>query len=221
MNGVYVFNITDANPQDWYLDLLNGNGDLSSGKYNGTANCTLTMNSDAFISMVSGKIKPTTAFMSGKLKIKGDMGLAMKLEKLMGSVKLGQPKVAVPSSSSNLKPEASFDQNNVSASMNQIKKLITPDLVKSMNGIYAFNISDANPQEWYLDLKNGNGDLASGKFNGTANCTLSMKSDVFVSMVNGKIKPTAAFMSGKLKIKGDMGLAMKLEKLMGSLKSKL
>ena len=221
MNGVYVFNITDANPHDWYLDLLNGNGNLSSGKYNGTANCTMTMNSDAFISMVSGKIKPTTAFMSGKLKIKGDMGLAMKLEKLMGSVKLGQPNAASSSSASNLKPEASSDQNNVAASMNQIKKLITPDLVKSMNGIYAFNISDANPQEWYLDLKNGNGNLASGKFNGTANCTLSMKSDVFVSMVNGKIKPTAAFMSGKLKIKGDMGLAMKLEKLMGSLKSKL
>ena len=34
--------------------------------------------------VVSGKLKPTMAFMSGKLRIKGDMTLALKLEKLMG-----------------------------------------------------------------------------------------------------------------------------------------
>ena len=110
---------------------------------------------------------------------------------------------------------------DVATSMNAIKKIVTPDLVQKMNGVYAFSISDANPSEWYLDLKNGAGDLAAGKFNGTANCTLTMNTDVFISMVSGKVKPTTAFMSGKLKIKGDMGLAMKLEKLMGSLKSKL
>ena len=33
---------------------------------------------------VSGKLKPTLAFMTGKLRIKGDMALALKLEKLMG-----------------------------------------------------------------------------------------------------------------------------------------
>jgi putative sterol carrier protein len=221
VNGVYAFSIADANPQDWYLDLKNGNGDLASGKFNGTPNCSLTMNSDVFISMVSGKVKPTAAFMSGKLKIKGDMGLAMKLEKLMGSVKISQTKAPAAPVTSNATPTSSGSTTDVEGSMNQIKKLITPELVKSMNGVYAFSISDANPQDWYLDLKNGNGTVASGKFNGTANCTLTMKSDVFVSMVGGKIKPTAAFMSGKLKIKGDMGLAMKLEKLMGSLKSKL
>lgn len=34
--------------------------------------------------VLSGKLKPTMAFMSGKLRIKGDMTLAIKLEKLMG-----------------------------------------------------------------------------------------------------------------------------------------
>ena len=34
----------------------------------------------------SGKLKPTTAFMTGKMKIQGDMGKAMKLEKLMGKM---------------------------------------------------------------------------------------------------------------------------------------
>lgn len=39
--------------------------------------------------------------------------------------------------------------------------------------------------------------------------------------VAGKLKPAAAFMTGKMKLSGDMGKAMKLDKLMGKLKSKL
>lgn len=129
-----------------------------------------------------------------------------------GTAQKAQPEQTASTSSSSA---------NVTASMNAIKGLVSSDLVKKINGVYAFNVTDANPSEWYLDLKNGNGDLGSGKFNGQVNCTLTMKSDVFNNMVIGKLKPTSAFMSGKLKIKGDMGLAMKLEKLMGSLKAKL
>ena len=36
--------------------------------------------------LLIGKLKPTTAFMTGKLKMQGDMGKAMKLEKLMGKM---------------------------------------------------------------------------------------------------------------------------------------
>ena len=51
--------------------------------------------------------------------------------------------------------------------------------------------------------------------------TMVMDSEDFVKMFQGSLKATAAFMGGKLKIKGDMGKAMKLEKLMGATKSKL
>ena len=36
------------------------------------------------MNIVAGKMNPQMAFMSGKLKIKGDMGLAMKLQKVIG-----------------------------------------------------------------------------------------------------------------------------------------
>lgn len=48
---------------------------------------------------------------------------------------------------------------DVTASMNALKKLINADLVKQVNGVYAFVISDAKDPEWFLDLKNGSGDL--------------------------------------------------------------
>ena len=43
------------------------------------AQCTVTMSDDDFLAMTSGTISPRRAFMSGKLKIDGNMGLAMKL----------------------------------------------------------------------------------------------------------------------------------------------
>ncbi|NXW24733.1 HSDL2 protein, partial [Circaetus pectoralis] len=46
-------------------------------------------------------------------------------------------------------------------------------------------------------------------------------SDGSVSSFLGKLKPTLAFMSGKLRIKGNMALAIKLEKMLTQLNSKL
>jgi putative sterol carrier protein len=43
-----------------------------------------------------------------------------------------------------------------------------------------------------------------------ADCTLSADADTFQSMMAGDLNPTAAFMTGKLSVDGDMGLAMKL-----------
>lgn len=48
------------------------------------ADCTLTADVDAFQDMMSGNLNPTAAFMSGKLKVDGDMGTAMKLGALLG-----------------------------------------------------------------------------------------------------------------------------------------
>lgn len=43
------------------------------------ADVTLTASAETFEGMMSGDENPTTAFMTGKLKVDGDMGLAMKL----------------------------------------------------------------------------------------------------------------------------------------------
>ena len=45
---------------------------------------------------------------------------------------------------------------------------------------------------------------------GEADVTLSADADTFQSILEGDLDPTAAFMTGKLSVDGDMGLAMKL-----------
>ncbi len=99
---------------------------------------------------------------------------------------------------------AASSANDVSAAMGSLKSMINPDLVKSVNGVYSFNITDASPADWYLDLKNGNGSLNSGAFDGKVDCTLTLNTEVFNKLTSGSMKATTAFMSGKLKIKGNI-----------------
>lgn len=48
------------------------------------ADCTITISKDNFEALARGDLDPTTAFMMGKLKISGSMGIAMRLQKLFG-----------------------------------------------------------------------------------------------------------------------------------------
>jgi len=72
-------------------------------------------------------------------------------------------------------------------------------------------------------MKNNNGSAGKGEPPaGKAQCTFKMSKDDFGLMFAGKLKPTAAFMGGKLKIQGDLPTALKLEKLLNQMvKSKL
>lgn len=126
----------------------------------------------------------------------------------------------------------------------KIEQQLNEDLVKRVNAIYAFNVKGEEAGLWYLDLKNGSGKCGQGESATPADATLTMDSKNFFAMFSGilllefrtiwleenflfflirlgKLSATSAFMSGKLKISGDLQKAMKLEKLMGSLKSKL
>jgi len=47
------------------------------------ADCTITVGLDTFEKMARRELDPTSAFMQGKLRVAGDMGLAMKLGPLL------------------------------------------------------------------------------------------------------------------------------------------
>lgn len=102
----------------------------------------------------------------------------------------------------------------VETTFDVIKGVINEDIVKSTQGIYQFDLSGEHTGVWFLDLKTGSGSVGQGEPPAKADVVMKMDSSDFSKMFSGKLKPTMAFMSGKLKIKGDMTLAIKLEKLM-------
>lgn len=109
----------------------------------------------------------------------------------------------------------------IADTFNVIKGILNADLVKTTQGVYKFDLAGEHAGVWYLDLKNDAGSAGSGEPPVKADVVMTMDSADFIKMFSGKLKPTMAFMSGKLKIKGDMGLAIKMEKMMAMMKSKL
>ena len=81
-------------------------------------------------------------------------------------------------------------------------------LVKKVKGVIVFDIGPGQAA-YTVDLKNGSGSVSEGK-TGKADLTISVSDDNFAAMAAGKLNAQSAFMSGKIKIKGNMGLAMKL-----------
>jgi putative sterol carrier protein len=78
VSNSYLFDI-DGEGQ-WFVDVRDGGLTVTEGT--GDADVTITTSSDTFAEIVAGQQNPTTAYMTGKLKIKGDMGAALKLQKL-------------------------------------------------------------------------------------------------------------------------------------------
>jgi putative sterol carrier protein len=86
---------------------------------------------------------------------------------------------------------------------------VDPSKTAGMNNSYLFEIDGAG--QWRVDVKDGAVSVAEGP--GDADVTISASEDTFDRITGGELNPTTAYMSGKIKIKGDMGAAMKLQKL--------
>ena len=100
----------------------------------------------------------------------------------------------------------------------QMKEAIAKDgkaLVKKVKGVYQFIIKGGS--NWVVDLKNGDGKVEQGKVK-KANCTITISDADFVALSEGKLNPQQAFMSGKIKLKGNMALAMKLQQVIDAAK---
>ena len=78
MNNSYVFDIDGVG--QWTVRVDDGQVSVEEGAQD--ADTTLSASQETFEKIVAGEQNATTAYMTGKLKIKGDMGAAMKLQKL-------------------------------------------------------------------------------------------------------------------------------------------
>jgi len=86
-NAVFQFDVKGDDGGMYFLDLKNGEGSTGKGESPQKSDVTIAVSQADFVKLFSGKLSPTSAYMMGKLKIKGDITKAMVLDKLMGKLK--------------------------------------------------------------------------------------------------------------------------------------
>ena len=80
MTNSYVFEIDGAGT--WRVDVDEGTVKVAEGGGDDDADATIAASEETFQQIASGDLNATTAYMTGKLKVRGDMGAAMKLSRL-------------------------------------------------------------------------------------------------------------------------------------------
>jgi putative sterol carrier protein len=83
------------------------------------------------------------------------------------------------------------------------------DKASGTNAVIQYDVSGDGGGTWHAVIKDGKCTVNSGSAP-SPNLTLSISGQDWLDMLSGKQSGQMLFMSGKLKVKGDMGLAMKL-----------
>ncbi|MFC4558548.1 SCP2 sterol-binding domain-containing protein [Virgibacillus kekensis] len=89
VNAVYEFRLTDEQDGTYQLEFSDGTAAVHYTRQKDT-DCILKMKEKHFKKFLLGKLNSTTAFMTGKIKIDGDISLALKLEKMLTQYQIAE-----------------------------------------------------------------------------------------------------------------------------------
>jgi putative sterol carrier protein len=90
-----------------------------------------------------------------------------------------------------------------------LESRVDPSKAAGLNASYVFDIEGSGT--WTVNVDDGKVSVVEGTQD--ADCTISASEETFMQVVRGEQNPTSAYMGGKLRVNGDMGAAMKLQKL--------
>lgn len=88
-----------------------------------------------------------------------------------------------------------------------------PDLLKDLEAKYSFQITGEESGEYGLVFENSKATVMKGGID-DADCSMTMGIDVFKKLIQGNLNAASAFMTGRLKVKGNIALGLKLEQLL-------
>lgn len=209
------------------LDLKNLPGAVSDGQTNDRPDLVITVNEEDFLNLASGKANPQQLFMKGRLKIKGNMAIALKVQTVMEAARkeMGNISSSVATGSTAITPTPSVTNKLKSGPIfDAIRIAINNDgatLVKKVSGIIQITLTEGTPTGKVLacvvlNLKTGKGTI--NEYSNATTVPKDVKADVILTAADGDfhdlgtgtLNSQTAFMKGKLKISGNLSLAMKL-----------
>jgi putative sterol carrier protein len=93
--------------------------------------------------------------------------------------------------------------------MSKMPSAFVPEKAQGLDTVLQFKFSGNEPGDWYAVIKDGKVDVQQGA-HPAPKMTLSADSDDYIKLFTGQLDPMQAFMAGKLKLQGDLNMAMKM-----------
>jgi putative sterol carrier protein len=84
VNMSILFDLSGAEGGQWCVDVAEGKVNVNEGASASAPNATVRMTAEDFQAMSSGSLNPMMAFMTGKVKVEGDLNSVMKFQQLVG-----------------------------------------------------------------------------------------------------------------------------------------
>ncbi|MGD9030267.1 MAG: SCP2 sterol-binding domain-containing protein [Anaerolineae bacterium] len=106
------------------------------------------------------------------------------------------------------------EYTDVGEALRAMTESVGADKLKGMDATILFDVSGAQGGRWTITIQDGQAHIEEGS-TGSATLTVQAASKDLLAMFKGQLNPMAAFMRGRLKVKGDMSMAMQLQKLFG------
>lgn len=85
-----------------------------------------------------------------------------------------------------------------------------PETVAGMTKTCAFDIDGAGT--WVVSVDNGTVDVRTG--DGACDCRVAMTAGVFERILRGELKPTSAYLTGRMKVRGELAALMRMQVLL-------
>lgn len=104
--------------------------------------------------------------------------------------------------------------NSVADVFAHIEEGFHPEKAEGMDAVFQFVLSGDNGGDYWVKVTNQQVEAHEG-VHPSPTMTLRATAEDFLALVNGEVNPMTAFMQGKIKVQGDMGLALKLQSVLG------
>ena len=194
VDAVIAYDISGDGGGRWQVTVKDGaqttepvDGDF--GKYS----VKLMTDAETFVGITLGKVDSMEAFTAGKVKVDGDMALLMALPKMF--VKYTAPKKSITAA-------------DIIATM---PERFRTDTTQGLDIKVGYDLQGEGGGQWTAIIKDGTLDLREGLMDDlTVNNIVKAKD--YVDLMTGKLDPMVAFGAGRLRLTGDMEIAMKLPK---------
>ena len=102
--------------------------------------------------------------------------------------------------------------DTVKETIQALPRIFQPDKAKGMNETFQFELTGEGGGIWVAKIADGQCTVTEGGIDNPS-ATISMEAADYVAIGQGKLDIARAFMGGKIRVKGDMGLVMKLPTL--------